>query len=187
VKLDEIRALCPGEGADANTLSAALVTALAKRTELAERASKAEHARRDVLGADDKALLSAERDAAQARLSMDRVDAMLSTIKAQLAAARGRETIAALRADAAELVNLAEAVRAWQRDQYPGIAEAIGAGLHVEQVATTAFAEFHARVDVAYRDPAVREAGALGVELPALNGIRPSLIFPNWQRNAVNG
>jgi len=187
VTLGEVRALCPAEGADANTLSTALATALTKRTELAERAAKAEHTRRDVLGADDKVLLGAERDAAQARLGVERIDAMMPSIKSQLAAARGRETVEALRAEAAGLSKLAEDVRKWQQNEYPKVVEAVSAGLHVEKVATTAFAEFYARVDVAYRDPAVRDTGPLDIALPTLDGIRPSLIFPNWTHGTANG
>lgn len=181
--LPEILALRPGDGADSTALGAALAEATAKRAELMRQVHLAETLRADaLLSADDQVLLDAQREAAQARLAAERMDALLPKLRADLSAARGRETVAELKAEAARVKVLMVELERWQRHDYPQAAILIGAGLKAEHDALLAYGLALVRSDAEFARQEVRDAAPDGVPVPFATGdLRPSHLFPNWE------
>lgn len=187
--LTEVLELHPGEGADAATLSEALAAAEAKRDQLQEQAQQAERVRSEgLLQADDRSLQAAEREAAQARLAADRIAALLVQLQADHAAAqdreraaRGQDTLAALRAEHAAVEDALDALRRWQTEDFPKLAEMIGTGFRLHDAAHAATGRFENNVQAAYQREEVREAGPLGVHLPELSAPLPRRVFPGWR------
>lgn len=181
MKQDDILALRPVAGMGSAKLQASAATANASRGELLGRIRDAEALRsQHLLTADDKTLNAAERDGQQARLAIDRLDMVLPEIRAALLAAQGRETVDALRTEAAGLTGLAAAVTRWQAEDYPVVARMIATGLTAQKALIDAMAGFSARADFEYARAEVRAVGPLEVQLPALHGPEPRALFPNW-------
>ncbi len=183
MKLSDILELHPGADAGSAALGLALTAAQTKRDELLAEAAAADGERTaGLLTADDKALVAIERTGQTARLAADRIDAMLPELRADLAVARGRETVAELNTLAETVEQRVAAMSKWQTEQYPELAKLIGAGLHAEAAAVDAYAEFAARVDSEFRRQEVRDAAPAGVHVDAPSGLRPSYLFQNWAR-----
>ncbi|MFT8247260.1 hypothetical protein [Roseomonas sp. BN140053] len=162
MKLDEILALHP-VGANAATLRTAIAQAEATRSDLLARAAELDRTReRGLLTQEEKAILKAEADAASARLAANRIVALLPRMQADLHGATGRETLAVLRAEAAEVMAVLNE---------EGMSE-----LFLSLRAT-----FRANVAAAYLRQDVRDAGPLGIEEPA-DFARD---FAPWARSAV--
>ena len=181
MKLDAILALRPPPGASAADLSDAVSRAVAARATAAHAVTAAGEAKRDVLAADDKTLAKADSDAAQAKLTVDRIEALLPQLRADLAVAIGRETLAELRAEHAVMLTACRRLTAWQTETYPKIAEMIAQGFEAQAEAEAAIEAFKAGVVEAYARQEVREAGPLGVEMPRIEQPIPHQIFPNWK------
>lgn len=183
MKLTEILELHPGADAGSATLGLALTAALAKRDGLLAEAAAADQERRaGLLTSDDKALATVGKVAETARLAADRIDAILPQLRADLSAARGRETVAQLQALARTVEQNVGRMQEWQTRSYDQIAQLIGAGLHAEHEACAAYAEFVARVGTEFARQEVRDAAPDGVTVTAPSGARPSHLFPNWDR-----
>lgn len=183
MKLSDILELHPGADAGSGALGLALTAAQTKRDELLAEAAVADSERTaGLLTADDKALSTVEKTAQTARLAADRLGAMLPQLRADLAVARGRETVAELKTLAETVEQRIIAMTEWQTETYPQLAQQIGAGLHAEAAAVDAYAEFAARVDSEFRRQEVRDAAPGGVTVTAPSGARPSHLFPNWDR-----
>ena len=182
MKLTEILDLHPGAEADSAALGRALAVALAKRDELLGEVAAAEQERRaGLLTADEKALTAIEKTASTARLAVDRVEAILPQLRADLVVAQGRETVTELQAEAAKVDGLIGNVERWQQEDFPRVAELIGAGLHAEREAIDAYGALLGRIDVEFASQAVRDAAPAGVQVKAPGGHRPSHLFPTWQ------
>ena len=183
MKLTEILEMHPGADAGSAVLGLALTAALAKRDEfLAEAAAADQERRAGLLSLDERALTTIEKTAATARLAADRIGAMLPQLRADQAAASGRETVAELRALAGTVEQRVATMQEWQTRSYDQIAQLIGAGLHAEHEACAAYAEFVARVGTEFARQEVRDAAPAGVSVTAPSGARPSHLFPNWDR-----
>lgn len=183
MKLSDILDLHPGAEAGSGALGLALAAASIRRDELLAEADAADQERRaGLLTLDEKALTAIEKTAGVARLAADRIEAMLPQLRADLAVARGRETVAELKTLAETVEQRIIAMTEWQTETYPQLAKLIGAGLHAEAAAVDAYAEFAARVDSEFRRQEVRDAAPGGVNVSAPSGARPSHLFPNWDR-----
>lgn len=181
MKQDDILALRPVAGMGSAELQANVASATTARAELLRRIRDAEALRSEhLLTADDKKLNAADRDAQQARLAVDRLDMVLPEIRTALLAAQGRETVDALRAEAASLDALAVAVTRWQVEDYPIVARMIATGLTAQKALMDGMAGFSARADLEYSRAEVRAVGPLDVQLPTPHGPEPRALFPNW-------
>jgi len=175
--------LHPGADAGSAALGLALSAALGKRDGLLAEAAAADQERRaGLLTLDEKALAGIEKTAGVARLAADRIDAILPQLRADLSAARGQETVAELRTLARAVEQSVAKIQEWQEQSYGQIAQLIGAGLHAEHEACAAYAEFVARVGTEFARQEVRDAAPDGVTVTPPSGMRPSHLFPNWDR-----
>ena len=182
MRLSDIQAIRPAEGAGSAACVDAIATARAERERQVANQALAEAIRADTLAHDAKALSAAEKDASTARLVVEQLDAMLALLRADLAAAQGRERLAELREQHAALEPLAAELRRWQTEDYPKIARLIHVGLDAQLALATATRAFILRVEDEYGRPEVRAAGELGVALPVVAPPLPAAWFPNWQR-----
>ncbi|MBP0445012.1 hypothetical protein J8J14_09490 [Roseomonas sp. SSH11] len=179
--LDQILALHP-KGADAATLRTAITTAEEMQASLRLQADTAKAEReRNLLTRSDKELQGLERDAVNAVLAADRIAALLPAMRADLAAAEGREALDDLRAEAGLLKEAFEALQRWQATEFVQIKAMIGTGFRLEEAARNAHAGFVLRLQDAYARQEVRDAGPLGVPVPSMPGNLPREAFPNWQ------
>lgn len=184
MKLTEILELHPGADAGSAALGLALTAALAKRNELLAEVAAADQERRAVLlKPDEKALVAVERAAGAARLAADRIDAILPQIRADHAIARGQEAVSELKTLAEGVEQRIATMTKWQTEAYPQIAKLIGSGLEAEAAAIEAYAEFAARVNDEFCRQEVRDAAPGGVTVTAPSGMRPSHLFPTWDRS----
>ncbi len=172
MKLEDVLALRP-----AGATAAELVTAIDHAEELARgfarRAAELDRTRAaSLLTAEDKAIAKAEQEASTARLAADRIEALLPLMRADLAAAEGRETREALRAEVPALVEAMAALQRWQVETYPLIAETIREGFRYQDAAMGGLRDWMARVDGAYARQEVRDAGPLDVSW-APEGAKP--------------
>lgn len=182
MRLSELQALRLGDGAGSEAISASIDTAMAERDRQRAKQAAAEAFRADTLAHDAKALHAAEKDAGTARLIVEQVDTLLGLLRADLAAAQGRETLEDLRNEHAGLEPLAAELRRWQAEDYPRIARLIHVGLDAQFALAAASQAFLLRVEEEYARPEVRAAGELGVTLPRFSAPLPAAWFPNWQR-----
>lgn len=180
--LAEVLALHPGDAANAATLAAALAAAEAKRRELLVIATEAEQVRAaGLLTVDDKKLQQSERDASQARLAADRIEAILPKLRADLGAARGREVVEELRAMVPAIVETTAVSAKWWAEEFPKMRATALAGLNAYNAARDARAAFLGKVETAFRSQDVRSAApnGLGVTLPPETNT-PAPLFLFW-------
>ena len=180
MKLDAILALRPADDAGTAELADSITRAEAHRAELLRSAAAAAVLRADVLAPDDK-LKAAERTAAECRLAVERIEALLPQLRDRLLTASGVETVAALRAERAALEPELAELRRWQSDDFPRMRELIGVGFKAHDRAYAAIECWKANVIAAYAREEVRAAGELGVDLPQLQGPLPRHTFPGWK------
>ncbi len=168
MKLDEVLALRPPEGADAATITAAINAATSRRAELLAAAATADQVITDgLLSADDRALARTEQDANLARRAAERIDALLPRLRLDLEEAVAREKMAALHAHAAEVADLMADMARWQAEKLPAAVDAIREGLRLNDALYARHSSLPAAVEAAYRDPAVRELGTFTPDLTA--------------------
>ena len=180
--LQEILALRPTAG-DSAALGEAVTKAERLRDEHAAIAAGLEQSRASkLLIADDRTILQADQDAAAARLVVQRLDALLPTLRADLAAADGSETHARLRTEAEATARDIEALQAWQATELPRVWEIIARGFALEDAAVAANSRLIANVKEAYQRASVRELWPLNVEVPAIPAARPRATFSAWAR-----
>ena len=184
MKLADIQALRPPEGADSDTIAASIELAVQYRQDAAEQQRAATAIRADVLAGDDKALIAAQRDTEAARLAVERFDALLPLLRADYTAATGRETVAELRSKAEALHPMADELRRWQDEDYPKIAELIGVGLEAHHALMNATQALIVRTEAEYARPEVAAAGKIGVDFPNLAEPFPVSLFPNFELSA---
>lgn len=167
MKLEEILGLRPPSGATAAECRDAIARAmeLRFRFDQQEQAAKLER-RESVLTTDDKGLLAAERGAAAHRLTVERIDALLPAIRADLIIAEAKEEFAALHTEAASAASAVSAYQAWLADGFQKICEIARQGIVLEDAARAAHQGFLLRADAAYRRLEVRDLGVLDVTLP---------------------
>lgn len=183
--LAEVLALHPGDS-DAATLAAAVTAAEAKRKELLSIAAEAEQVRAGgLLTVDDKKLQQSERDASQARLAADRIEAILPKLRADLGAARGREVVEELRAMVPAIVETTAVSAKWWADDFPKMAATALAGLNAYNAAREARSAFLSKVEAAFMSQDVRAAApdGLGVTLPPETNT-PAPLFMFWSFKA---
>jgi regulator of protease activity HflC (stomatin/prohibitin superfamily) len=125
-----------------------------------------------LLTADDKTILKADQEVAAARLTVQRLDALLPALHEDLARAEGRETVMQLRAEAEATASRIAALTAWQEEELPKVWELIARGFMLEDAATAASGQFLNSVKAAYERREVREAGPIGVAVPDLPAAR---------------
>lgn len=181
MNLQDVLALRPDRGSDGSTIRAAIARAEKLRDDQLVRCRQlAEERAGSLLIADDKALLKGDQEAAAAKLTADRLDALLPAMREDLAGAEGRDALTALRADAAEVSGSITALQAWLKDELPQIWASIARGFELEDEAVARNTQFLAAVRAAYERPEVRQAGALGIETPDLPAERPRATFMKW-------
>ena len=183
MKLDEVLALRPPEGSDSATVTAAIRHAETRRAQLLAAAATSDQVVSDgLLCADDKALQRAEQEAIVSRRAAERIDALLPRLRLDLEKATARETMAELHTQAAGVVDQMAAMARWQADELPAAAEAIREGLRLQDDLKARFTALTAAVEIAYRDPAVRELGQFTPSLTAKGapdmGRLPRTLFP---------
>ena len=168
LELEELLALHPPKGADSATIAAAISKAAQKRAELLTMAATADQVRADgLLVATDKAMLKAEQDAAHARLAVERIDALMPRVRLDLEAARAREAMAALHAQADAVADAGAALAQWQAEKLPAFWGPLREGFALHDKLTTEHAKLKAAVETAYHDPNVRELGQFNPDLTA--------------------
>ena len=166
--LPEILALRPADNTTA-AIKAALARAKSARDEALNHAETLEKsAARALLTASDDELLSKERDAALARLSADRISALLPELEEMLPAAERRESVEHITALADRSNSLGEACAAAWRD-YPAIVAPLVALLTQTREADAAWHAARAALDGAYRSRRDWQPGEIpsAVNLPA--------------------
>jgi len=181
--LQSILALRPAD-ADATTLREAIRKAEVLQNDLAQRAARLEEARANLLlTAEEDELLAAEREADQARLAADRLEALLPLLREDLQAAAVKEevesAVSSLQAEAAEAHQSIAHLEAWSRD-FERIQVLIGKGLQLQDRAERMLRSFLAHVDAAYRSQAMRDAGPLAIAEPRMPSLLPRQQFPTW-------
>lgn len=182
MKLEEVLALRP-VGAGSAEIAAAIARAEELGRSLTQRAGELERTRgASLLTADEKTILRAEQEAATARLTADRIEALLPAMRSDLSAAQGQETLDALRADLPDVTEAVAALHRWQADEFPRIGRMIGEGFQLQDAAQSRLSAWLSRVDAAYQRQDVRDAGPLDAELPSLKsgGILPRAAFSGW-------
>jgi hypothetical protein len=178
--LADILALKP-DTADAEGLRAAIVTATNLRVSLVGRMSNlAASLEGSALSIADKAFAEAERDKQLINIALRRVDELLGGLRADLLVLDGQETVAALREDASRLVEAADALAAWQESEFSEIRQMMGRGFRLEDELRRLHSGFIDAAQAEYRRLEVREAGAIGVVVPALPARGPRSLFPGW-------
>lgn len=183
MKLEEVLALRP-IGASSTDIVAAIERAEALQAELAERAAElGRHRAANLLTADDKTIAKAEQEATTARLTADRIESLLPALHADLVVARGREARDELLADLPAVTEALAALHRWQADAYPRIGKMLAEGFQLQDAAQACRSAWLARVEAAYQQQDVRDAGPLGVELPPLQSGAPlpRAAFPGWR------
>jgi hypothetical protein len=179
--LEEILALRPSSG-DSNTIRAALAKAELTRNDLGIQAGALQAARnKGLLVVSDEELLQAEKDAAAARLAMERIEAIIPLIREDLAKAEAEETLTSLREGVTDVQAKVAALEAWQKNQFPKLTAIMAEGFRLQDEAKTARDAYLERVRGEYSRPEIRAAGELGVSIPQMPGNLPREQFPNWR------
>lgn len=180
MKLEEILALRPASGTSAD-FHDAIKRAEEIRQDLTARAAELDKTRAGgLLTIDDKTILKAEQEAAACRLAVDRITALLPSIREDEAKAAGAEALAELRGEAAGVTATVQAFTEWQKAEWPKFGRLIGEGKRLERAAHAARADFLAKAAAAYSRQEVRDAGPLNVEIPDVLNPSPLNIFANW-------
>jgi len=178
---DDILALHP-KNADAATLRAAIARAELLRRDLNLQTEELARVRsKGVLAFTDEELAQAAQDTAAATLAFERIDALLPLMRADLAKAEGAEGLAALRAGATPVQEKVAALETWQRVQLPKLIAIMGEGFRLQDAAQAERDTYLETVRRAYSEPAIRDAGELGVTVPPMPAQLPRAQFPNWQ------
>lgn len=183
MRLEDILALAPAEGADAATITAAISAAEAKRKELLVQAEAADRTRAGaLLTMDDRALAKLEQDAAQARRAAERIALLLPTIRATLPVAQAREAMAELRTVAEAVADANAELATWQAENLSSLVAAIRAGGAIQDRLMAAWKRFTMLADCAYRYPENRDAGPVA-EIVGSKGVPdlkrlPRNLFP---------
>ncbi|MDB5414117.1 MAG: hypothetical protein JWR10_2452 [Rubritepida sp.] len=180
MKLEDILALRPTTGTSAD-FHEAIRRAEVLRQELTARAAELDKTRADgLLTIDDKTILKAEQEAAASRLAVDRITALLPSIREDEAKAAGAETLAELRAEVAGVTATVNAFAEWQATEWPNIPRLVGEGRRLESAARDARSRFLAKAASIYSRQEVRDAGPLDVEIPDLTTPSPISLFAHW-------
>ncbi|WP_284946036.1 hypothetical protein [Acidisoma cladoniae] len=128
----------------------------------------------------DKALAEAERETAQLRMAIKRLDELLEGMRAELLVTEGQKTVLSLRQEGQRVAQAIAALAGWKEKEFLEIRKMIGSGFRLEDQAVALYRNYLAAAESEYRRPEVREAGAVGVALPAFPSPGPRSLFPGW-------
>lgn len=178
--LEEVKALRPESGTSAD-FHAAHQRAEELRRELLAKAERLDEERKSgLLTLPDKAMQKIEQEAAAARLAADRITALLPGIAEEAERAEGLEALEQLREEARQAQAAADEAERWVEEHFEPIKRQVVRGLQLQARAERLRAEWRLKVEVAYRQLGVRDAGPIAVDVRPLSGPQLSNWFP-WR------